>query len=428
MSGFDISIARSRFVSAAKQIAADLGIEGGTINHDADDRDDDNNEFFWEASGAGVSGLPSFVLFLQRTYVGSDANREPSFHVSLEVSYAEYTKPFEFDMDITATWEHPGLVRWAAWAIHNFRLRHDPTKLESLFRDDYIRVCGVPKNRFPTLTELQLLMRGLQASNSSVAILKFRHVSVTDWYRSYSYAIWAETLARGGSGLWVFFCDASGLDSGGAHGDYEFIEELIRDLGKRVTVKHYDVEYPVLERFLLRKGRSFNSYDYSFSLESLHRSELDFLEDEFGDEIAAVFCKSENSFWDRDYPGALRDLRAVVQDALVYVAKAWSVGLEEVSKPNIYQIAQKLIKTRVLDTRLAPWFEAFSSFANIASHGNFPSENDWKDPNTRARVLATFVIGRQLLLEMKYCLDRHAQTEPQPENVKRLRRLLSGNE
>jgi DNA-binding ferritin-like protein (Dps family) len=256
-------------------------------------------------------------------------------------------------------------------------------------------------------------MKGLQASNSRVTVLKFRHVDPNVWYRSYSYAIWAETKI---SGLWVFFCGAGGLDSGGWYGDYKQIEQLIHDLGENVTVKDFDIKEQDLERFLLRKGIGFDSLDSrDFDLESFHQDEL-FSLNSLGQEVSEAYKKLDESFWKGDYAGALRDLRAVVQDALEYVAEQRGVDVSGIREPDVTSLAGKLVGANVLDGRLTPWFQSFASIANVASHGTFPTEADWLNPQIRMRVLGTFVLGRQLLIELKYCLSPYTPLFP-PEPI-----------
>ena len=398
---------KSQFDPAARQIALDLGIDTETLEL-AKKEYEGQADFFFRASGTSPSG-PSFIFNVDLEYEGSAARINPEVHAYLEITYEEYAPPFHFEQDIASMCGHPKfLERWAAWAVYTFHLRHKPINLENLFGDDYIRVWGAPLEPWPTMSEFKLLMRGLQNSGP-VTILKLRHVSDDFWDRSYSYAILADSIAS--QGLWIFFCDSSGLDSGGAYKHYRRIEQLIVDLGEKTTVKTYDVEYAALESFLLRKARNFNTDDDNFGLEALHRLELTSLGEIFGPKVSDSFGKSEQSFWNTDYAGALRDLRAVVQDSLVVVAKARSIDLTRLEKPNINNIAKKLCDEKVLDNRLRAWFEAFTSFANIASHGNFPSDEDWKNINTRARVLSTFAIGRQLLLEMVYCLMETSSDE-----------------
>jgi hypothetical protein len=66
---------------------------------------------------------------------------------------------------------------------------------------------------------------------------------------------------------------------------------------------------------------------------------------------------------------------------------------------------------------LTEWFKAFTSFANLAAHGGFPSKADWENPHIRMRVLGTFVLGRRLLIELDYCLHPYTPIPPPPEQT-----------
>ena len=391
---------KSDFVSATKQIAAELGINVRNISCDL--KYERNSDFTWQSfSDEKTSAIPGFTLSLDLTYHwGDNGTLEPSVLLILDINYEEHAQPFELEYTFPKAQNYLRIAGWVSWALHSFNLKYHPLNLENKFGDNSIRVYGLPKRRLETLTELYFLMKGLQASEHDVVVLKLRHVDPVDWFRSYSYAIWAEKY----SGLWIFFCDVSDLDSGGGRRDFAIIEKLIASLGKKVTVTTHDVSLPVLESFLLKFGRSINSFDSNFSLQSLHNSELDDVEAVFGQAISENLKKANESFWNRDYGGALRDLRAVVQDVLELVAKMEAIDLSSISNPNVNKIAGKLIEGEALDGRLKAWFESFTSFANVASHKGFPSDEDWKDIVTRARVLATFTTGRQLLVEMKHRL------------------------
>ena len=397
----DIRRVRSEFVLASKQTAAELGIKAKCITYDMPHRKD--SDFSWVSFSEEKLGAPSFQLSLdQESHPSVDGGWNPSVELTLYIKYEEHGQPFE----MRYTFENPqinlDIIGWTTWVLHSFNLKYHPLNLEGKFLNSPLRVYGSSDSHLETLAEFQLLMRGLRACESDVIVLKLRHVDPVDWMRSYSYAIWAEPRY---AGIWVFFLNAAGLDTRGGKRDLAIIEKLIRSLEpKRVSVTTYDVSLRMLESFLARTHNDFRRFDSEFSAEYSQRIALNDGEDPFGTEITDSLRKATDSFWSRDYPGALRDLRAVVQDALELLAQKESVNLKEIDKPNINRIAHKLADENVLDGRLVSWFDCFASFANVASHGNFPNEEEWKDMSIRSRVLATFIIGRQLLVEMKHHL------------------------
>jgi hypothetical protein len=399
----DIRRMKSEFVRASKQIAAELGISVKSTSYDLA-YEKDSDFAWWASSQEGNSTIPGFTLSLDLDSRWSGKSElKLSVELILDIYYEKHAQPFEIEYTFENAQNYLDIVGWVGWALHSFNLKFHPLNLESRFANSSIRVYGSSKSRLETLAEFYLLMNGLRASQSDVIVLKLRHVDPDDWMRYYSYAVWAEPKY---SGIWVFFLNASGLDSGGARRDLAIIEKLIGSLGKkRISVTTHDVSLRILESFLARMCRNINSFDNNFSLQSLQDSELHYVSDVFGLEITESVSKATESFWSRDYARALRDLRAVVQDTLELVAERESIDLSGVANPSVNKIARKLIEEKILDGRLASWFDCFTSFANVASHGNFPSEEDWKNTKIRARALATFVIGRQLLVELKHCLE-----------------------
>ena len=73
-----------------------------------------------------------------------------------------------------------------------------------------------------------------------------------------------------------------------------------------------------------------------------------------------------------------------------------------------------LVAANVLEQRLTTWFQVFASIANLASHGGYPNETELLNPQVRLRVLATLVLGRQLLIELKYCIRPYSPIPPEP--------------
>jgi len=401
-----ITAVKSQFLVAAKQVALDLGVNWGTVQRDEYDTNPD--EFLLTASGQADSGSPSFDFVV--TYRAEELHTtiqairtEPYVHASIEIEYVHATK-FDLDEDLTPMVDQPNyLIRWAGWAIHKFNLKHNPVDLKSRIGWNSIEVYGGDRCD-ESLTQFGLLMKGLQASSSKVTVLRLRHVSNVDWYRSYSYALWAETEKW--PGLWVFFYNLGGLDSGGWYSQYQWVEQRIADLGTHVNIETYDIEDEDLARFLLREDMLFrNSLHVDcFELESLCPVTPSFVESDLGKKALETYMKAEESYWAEDYSGALRDLRAAVQDALENAVQRHNLDVSDIQNVNITKLAAKLVNERKLQGELTSWFGAFTSFANLASHGSYPTQEDLRNPQTRMRVLGTFVLGRQLLREIEYCV------------------------
>ena len=401
-----ITAVKSQFLIAAKQVAADLGVDWKEVQHDV--YDTNPNELMFTASGQTHSGIPSFN-FVVSCKVHDSQRTEPKSYIraGIEIEYEHATK-WDIDDDITSMVGHPNyLIRWAGWAIHNFNLEHNPVNLKSRIGYHAIEVYGGDREDW-SLTQFELLMKGLQSSRSKVTVLRLRHVSKNNWYRSYSYAIWAESGKW--PGLWIFFYNMGGLDSGGWYSCYKWVEETIAELGNNVTVETHDINDRALVHFLLREDTLFRRSIHLSPFEpeslypSLSLSDMFFSESDLGREAVETYKKAEDSFFVGDFEGALRDLRAAVQDALENTVQRQGIDISGIKDLDITKLVGMLVKADKLDGKLTSWFGAFTSFANLASHRTYPAEKELSNPQIRLRVLGTFVLGRHLLQEIGYCV------------------------
>ncbi len=280
-----------------------------------------------------------------------------------------------------------------------------------------IRIYGISEDSPDD--EAELLFNGLLLTQKrKVLIYKFRHMTQEDYLqRSFSYAILA-TPNNALNSLWIVFPDACGLDSGGAHNSYELFEKLIEKLRKKIGVdlKRYDINYREFELFLSKKAISFDSATreyilkpYKFSMccpRILSDSEQD-------------FNKVIEKFEQENYSEALRDLRAIVQQAQMNVIEKLGLKDKKPKKANVNSLAELLKNEGQIDERIVPMFLAFSSITNVASHTtDFPSIEDMKDSIFKKRIILTIYLGLQLIEELNkiiYPKIRLDFTEPSPE-------------
>jgi len=342
--------------------------------------------------------------FSIRTDTEEEDPTKGDMEATLSVAFKEEIPPYFFSEKITHLKWHPRfLSRWAAWAMFNFRQTYEKVNLLSLFQDSTIRIYGIPHYSQPAEPEVELLFRGIIAlQKRKLFIYKFRHIRHGDNYRSFSYAIRVDIDS--GPPFWVFFANQCGLDSGGAGHTYTVFEDVI-DLARQkleVEIKNFDIEYDELERFLLEKRSGFESilrednledlFRFSYPTKVLEGSELEY----------EKFLQRLNG---KEYPQALRELRALVQQAEENVAKAQLVDLAKISELNVNNIAAVLVKEKLIDGRLIHWFQAFSTVANVAAHRNFPTQENLKNFTLRRRILLTIYLGRQLLEELETAVE-----------------------
>lgn len=317
---------------------------------------------------------------------------------SLSISFMEEVNPYYFHENIDYIKGYPNfLSRWVSWALFNFRHKHQKVDLQSIFHDTIIRVYGVP--RHTARQEAELLFRGiLEAQKCKLFIYKFMHIRRGDRYRSFSYAVRVDLEYP--APFWVFFPDTCGIDSGGAMRTYKHFEKLITLARSKleVEVKRFDVEYEELEGYLLRNSYGFESIIRQNEPEDLFTFSCPPTVLKGAEAEHEKFLKRLNA---KEYPQALRDLRALVQQAEENVAKKKNIDSSKITSPNVNKLAAFLVREKQLDGRLYPWFQAFTAIANLASHRNFPTNEELKDHTLRKRILLTIYLGEQLLQELE---------------------------
>ncbi|MGH9923222.1 MAG: hypothetical protein ACRD38_10755, partial [Nitrososphaerales archaeon] len=133
-------------------------------------------------------------------------------------------------------------------------------------------------------------------------------------------------------------------------------------------------------------------------------------EEAFGRDFVEAYSKFEERYAAKEYPQALRDLRALVQHALEISCQKKDIDISNMKEPDINKISGLLISNNVIDGRLQSWFHAFSSIANQAAHRVFPSNKDLERPNLTQRITVTFQLGTQLISELESVLIKKKKT------------------
>ena len=388
-----------QFIDASRQISEDLGINYKKVKVDR-----------YETGAVGLSYVASgegkpyrFDFHLKTTTEKADVTTG-KMEASINIRYDEGSVPFWMHEDITELKTHSDfLARWTAWAVYNFNIKHNPVNLDSLFNEMDILVYGIPRITYPTMSELHLLMGGIRTlKKGKILIYRFRHVDPTVKYRSFSYAFLVahDDLHY----FWVFFPEVGGLDSRGAGHDLKTTEELIKKIKVKTERKYFDIKYDKLEKFLAK---------YVIAFESNRSGEMFFRlsepsEETFGKEFAKAYSIFEQSHDSEQYPQALRDLRALVQESMEIVCEKKNIDITKIKKLDIGSLSSVLIKHNVLDGKLNEWFRAFSSVANLASHKGYPSEKDFRNYYVKEKVRITILLGAHLIYEMeKTIAKRH---------------------
>ncbi|MCH7647296.1 MAG: hypothetical protein IIA83_01640 [Thaumarchaeota archaeon] len=386
-----------QFIEASRQVCDDLDVSYDAIK--AERHETPTIGITYSARGTGDNYGFDF-------YLKTDAENENvlSGRMSawLQIHYSDSSAHFFFDeYDISMLKPHPNfLPRWAAWAVFNFNLKHNPVNLESLFNEIDIRVYGLPLHTNPTMGEAHLLVRGINQSQiNKLLVYKFRHVDPDVKYRSFSYAFLVSY--DNFRDFWVFFPNCGGLDSGGASGDLYAMEELTKTVKTKVERKCFDIKYEVLEEFLKKNAIGFRT---EIERDDISISFIEPSDIAFGKDFVESYVRFKERFQAEDYAGALRDLRATVQDAMEITCDKKNVDLEGIQNLKIKNISDKMITADLIDGAIYNWFLAFSSVASKASHGGYPTKKDLENYTLRRRIMTTFILGTHLIEELEKIL------------------------
>ena len=273
-------------------------------------------------------------------------------------------EPFYINEDITTLTASKGyLRRWIDYAVHVARLKHEPINLESMFHGAELKIYGKRKKIFPELTELNIFLTGTQAFNTGkLLVYQFRHVSLYDKYRSFSYAfsIVSEYCER----FWIFFLETGGLDSGGAKTALNRIEGAIKTTSLKIERRTFDIEYETLEEFLKKHVYSFHfpTEDDSLLFVPYRPTETSFDLDFYEDYEA--FLKDYD---DKSYGRALHNLRRLIEATLRIAYEKSNLTIKE-KKPTLPDLCNQLIEGEIIPDYISKWISTFTSIAHEVTH------------------------------------------------------------
>lgn len=210
--------------------------------------------------------------------------------------------------------------KWTSWAVFNFNIKHRPVQLNSLFHYVEIKVYGYPFFAHSAILELNIFLNGISKTLDKFVIFRFRHllenhqVSDEDDYRSlFSYAFLISDLdTNTGDPVWVFFVNIAAKETGKK---VDEVENLISMMSKNIeTVRReeYDIRLDELFKFLLNHSNGFGSKRGDDSPPFLYTASRY----RFGTDFENAYLKFLDRYDSEDYPQAMRDFRALIQNAL----------------------------------------------------------------------------------------------------------------
>ena len=319
----------------------------------------------------------------------SEENKQLSAFVKIPISdtlqsFSKHDKIPEYGSDENRC------IHWLDTILYEMNLKYKPINLESLFGNNSIRIHKGTRSAF---TELMIFLAGIQRlfHDNKLIVYKFQHIdkNMND-YRWFSYAF---PIKRGYyPSFWVLFLKAGGLDSNGAKNMLEQYEEKINSVSMPVTYKTFDIEYKDLEQFL--KQNSYSFHTPSVLEISFHRYQPN--DNSFGNDFSTQYDEFLKIYNDMDYQRALRDLRALVEQALRITQRKF--GIEPKEYARVAQMYESLIEKNHVPKHLRQWIDAFTVIANEPAHG--------RDPNIDLKQIQMIILlGMEIIGTLEESFD-----------------------
>ena len=197
--------------------------------------------------------------------------------------------------------------------------------------------------------------------------------------------------------FWAFFHNMGGQDSDSRAFTLKRIDTMIAS-NPTTDLRLHDIEYNKFRRFLSENVTTFNYVGKNALSFDVYRGQ-----ENFGETFSESYSKFLERYYNREYSQALRDLRALLQMAMEIVCEKKKITVPE--KPKISELCSLLVKNKILDGKTTVWYCAFSSVANLAAHGEFPTKDDLLNQNVKNRTKMVILLGTHLIGELDDALD-----------------------
>ncbi len=309
--------------------------------------------------------------------------------------------------------------RWISSAAHDYNLKKNHVSF--LFGDRPIRIYGHKGHSASSALAFIVTLRGYaKCEPEKILVLKIRHIDKWDNYRSFSYAIfigWYQFIYD--YSYWAFFPDCMGLDSGAAYGSYSSVEEVIKEVNKKVPVKIVEIDalYNELEKLAekwfdsdcYKEGDKNISYEKNplvttniekaifqryRNLRGSEMLELQKLLDKYNLTVEGII----DDLFDRNIGNVLRNLRMILQDVCEDICKKHNIKLS--AKPSLTDVTNKLFESKIIDEGLKFSLLTYQKISSVASHKIFPKEKDIGTFEKRLKIRLITLTGLYSLLEL----------------------------
>jgi hypothetical protein len=281
-----------------------------------------------------------------------------------------------------------------------------------------VRVYGYPISTHPAPLELSIFINGLRENIKKLSIIKFRHVyglnqySTEESYASVFSLAFSPITSRDlrsedpPDPTWIFFLCVGGLDSFSR--DINEIEKLIKKIPSEIEImrKDYYLDLRDLIEFLQTEAQHIGSKKFDDVPDILLRPHPYTFTKKYQNAYSDFL-----SLYDRKkYAHALRDLRVLLQEACKLSCENLGIDTnpsEEINKDQtkgetkkIHEYVSLLVKNKKLDPTVASLSAAFTTIANLSSHGTYPSDDDLNNYMIKLRTMITFQIGTYMIKEL----------------------------
>jgi hypothetical protein len=336
-------------------------------------------------------------------------------HASIEINHENRTQSyhnglsFPLDEKLSKT-----LPRWVSWAWFDYNVKHRPINLNYLFQYGSNNVYGWPPLHAPSLLELDIFLEGIAKNVRQLSVFRIKHVSGEnhyspddDYISTFSYAFGLVTDRHLKSKdppdpYWIFFLRAASLDGRGR--DVMQIEKKLSKIQNEIKVfREYPcIEFEKLKKFLIKNANTFGNKRFDEINDDLIPPHPYTFTKEFHESYEKCILRYENG----DFSHSLRDLRALVQEALVLTCKNLNLWYtytngEKKKESKIHEMVDLLISNGSLDKHQRYFASAFTDVANLSSHGDYPDHKAMEDYLTRGKILITFQIGANLIKHLE---------------------------
>jgi hypothetical protein len=296
---------------------------------------------------------------------------------------------------------------------HQFNIQNNPINLSNLFFGSNVKAYNLPYLVYPGPIEFDIFLTGFaNRIENNTTVISLRHVrdnskfDVKEPFKaSYTYVFLIETELKIANtspdsygsvyhpipSHWIFYLniplDPSSIKNrlSKSNGPAEGI----------INMPKYDLEYENLEIFLKERNALEKDKD-NFAVVNRIDKNL------FSEDFEKDFLDCLKSFDDKEYQSSMRDLRALVQRALEFACNRLGIAVN--NPPKIHNLVDKLFKSKIISSDIVAQFTAFSSIANLSSHGDHPNSKEIAHPITKNRYILAFYLGCQLINEVELAI------------------------